>query len=206
MRYFIDSNSDPSLEGDDVKYKVTNCYIEFEYPGDDFFFVLYLIPKTSNSVFIATCWERAFDEILDNLDDEDYVETMTETWPTLARLLANGINDRYSEGALIKLEDFDTGEPKWFLASVCGNLDFENIEEIFGDRTQEVTQLVIQQSLELLQELNENKPSILGAFGKGIVRTLVGGLAVTGIAAVGALFGIDPSYTVEALLGSDNSA
>ena len=43
--------------------------------------------------------------MVDNLDDEDYVETLCDTWPIFVNLLQNGLKDKYSEGALIKLED-----------------------------------------------------------------------------------------------------
>jgi len=88
----------------------------------------------------------------------------------------NCLKDKYSEGALIKLEDFDTGDPKWFLASVAGNLDLEDIESIAGERTQETVGLVLNKSIELFQELNEKKPSmfrqIAKEFSRGFFETL----------------------------------
>ncbi len=172
MRFFLDNASGKNLEGDDeFKYQVTNCYIEFEYKlQDESFIVVYLIPKDNHSVLIATCWDTTFDDVLENLDDKDYLETVYETWPDIVQLIANGIKDKYSEGALIKLEDFDTGDHKWFLASVAGNLDFEDIESITGERTQETIGLVLKKSIEVFQELTEKKPSAISQIAKGFRR------------------------------------
>lgn len=189
MRFFLDTTTGSGLEGDEIKYKVTNGYIEVEYSLDELFAVLYFIPRSSTSFFIATCWDDVFDTILGQVDDEDDLETIIETWPSLGELLANGINDKYSGGALIKLEDADTGEPKWFVASVAGNLNLESLDGLFNDRTAEVSQLVLSRSVELFVQLQENKPSVLRAVGKGIAAgvgtVLLGGLA--------ALFGGDSS-------------
>jgi hypothetical protein len=186
MRFFLDSTSGKDLEGDGLKFKVTNCYLELEHEMDGVYLVHYVIPRNSTSVFIATCWDRIFDELL---SDEDSLETAVETWPALGQLLVNGIEDRYSDGALIKLEDFDTGEPKWFLASVCGNIDLEDIASVFSDRTAETTKVVVEKSLALFVDLNENKPSLLRAVGKGVAAG-VGAVALAGIAAI---FGVDLS-------------
>ncbi len=184
MRFFLDSTSGRDLQGDEVKFKATNCYLELEHEMEGVYLVHYVIPRNNTSVFLATCWDRAFDELL---SDEDSLETAVETWPTLGQLLVNGIEDRYSEGALIKLEDFDTGEPKWFLASICGNIDLEDMDSLFSERTAEATRVVVEKSLALFVDLNENKPSLLRAVGKGVAAG-IGAVALAGIAAV---FGVD---------------
>ncbi len=190
MRTFIDSTPGSNLVGEEIKYGVTNSYIEVEFRIDDAFLVLYYIPRSSSSIFVATCWDHAFDGLLSNIDEDDW-ETIAETWPTLAKLLLNGANDRYSEGALIKLEDFDDGESKWYIASIAGNLDFDNIDDLLGDRTQKVSQLVILKSAELLTEMSENRPSIGRAIVKGITRGVGKGLLM----AIGAAVGVDLSQS-----------
>ena len=172
MRFFLDDISGKNLEGDDeFKYQVTNCYIEFEYKlQDETFAVVYLIPKDNHSVLVATCWDTIFDFVLENSDDEDFWETVCETWPDIAQLIANGIQDQYSEGALIKFEDFDTGDLKWFLASIAGNLDLEDIESLVSERTQETIGLVLKKSIEVFQELTEKKPSTIRQVAKGFSR------------------------------------
>ncbi len=193
MRFFVDTYSNPELEGqgEGFKYGVTNCYLELEYPVNDYFLVIYYIPRNSNYLVIATCWERAFDEILENLDNPDYLETISETFPFLSQLLYNGFKEKYSEGALIQLEDFDTGEPKWFLISVSGNVNLENPEQIFGNKTNKVAELVIEKSLELLQELNENEPNLVNLFLKKAAR----GVTAVGILAIASWLGIDLNDT-----------
>lgn len=181
MRFFLDNTSGKGLEGDEIKFKVTNSYIEVEYELNELYAVLYFIPRSNTSFFIATCWDDVFDSILGEVEDEDDLDTIVATWPSLAQLLANGIKDKYSNGALIKLEDADTGEPKWFVASVAGNLNLESEEGLFNERTAEISQLVLTKSLELFVQLQENKPSLLRAFGKGLAAgvgtVLLGGLA-----------------------------
>jgi hypothetical protein len=186
MRPFIDERKTSTQE--EVGSTITNSYIALEWPIDDSrAFVVYLIPRNTHSVFVATCWEHAFDQLLQGID-EDTAETIGETWPTLAALLYNGADDLYREGALILLEDFDDGERKWFLASVVGNISFENVEGLLGERTDAVMQLVAQKSVQLLTELNENEPSTLRAIGKGVAQAVGTGLMV-GLLAV---LGVDP--------------
>ena len=187
MRFFLDTESGAGLEGDDIKLKTTASYIEVEYSIEDVFLVLYFIPRSSTSFFIATCWDDLFDSILGQVEDESDLETIVETWPSLAQLLANGIDDKYSGGALIKLEDADTGEPKWFVTSVAGNLDLEREDGLFNERTAEVSQLVLAKSLELFTQLQENKPSMLRAMGRG----LAAGVGAVLLGAVSVFFGGD---------------
>jgi hypothetical protein len=153
--------------------------------------VFYIIPRNEHSAFVATCWEHAFDEVIADLD-EDTFETIVETWPTLAILFHNGIKDLYREGALILFEDFDYGENKWFIASIAGNISFTSAEELMGERTREVIQVVLARSMQLLIELHENKPSISREIGKGIAKGI--GYAIAGTLAIGlaAFLGIDP--------------
>lgn len=177
---------------------VTDGYIELEIPIDRTkAMVVYLIPRSSRSVWVATCWDHAFDEILED-PDEDTLEVIEGTWPLLAQLLANGFKDRYREGALIVLEDLDDGENKWFVASVAGNISLEDPEKLFAEKTQKVIQVVLSRSAELAQELSENEPSALKALGRGIGKglgTLIGSTVAAGVAV---LLGIDPTDLLDA--------
>jgi hypothetical protein len=137
---------------------------------------MYIIPRGEHSALIATCWDHAFDPILEGIDG-DAAETISETWPTLAMLLHNGMKELYRDGALILLEDFDDGERKWYVASVAGNISFENAEELLGERTRAVMQVVLQKSIQLMTELNENEPSAWRAIGKGIGGAIAATLA-----------------------------
>jgi hypothetical protein len=190
MKSFVDESS--ANRSDDISTRATNSYIEVEFPiQKSLSSFLYIIPRNKSSVFIVTCWEHAFDELLENIDENGW-ETIVETWPTLAKLLYNGIKDRYQEGALILLEDFDYGENKWFVASICGNLDLDDIEELFNDRAQETMMLVLGKSMELLTELQENSPSMMRAIGKGFSKGVKMGIGAVALGALAALFGVDP--------------
>lgn len=186
MRTFIDERR--TSKGEELGSEVTKTYIELEIPiGDSHACVVYIIPRSEHSAFVATCWDHAFDSILEDLD-EDTAETISETWPTLATLLNNGVKDLYREGALIVLEDFDDGERKWYCTSIAGNISFENAEKVLSERTNAVLQVVLSKSVQLLTELNENQPSVLREIGKGVG----GAIAATLALGVATFLGIDP--------------
>lgn len=175
MRPFIDRRK--ITNGEEVGIKTTKSYIECEYPAnEDTACVMYIISRTENSAWVAACFEHTFDELVSHLD-RDTSETIAETWPALAKLLYNGINDLYQEGALVVLEDCDYCENKWFVTSIAGNISFESVEELFGERMQEAIDLVISTSITLWVELNKNQPDILREFSKGFLKGL--GVAVT---------------------------
>lgn len=178
MRDFIESvpgkGLQPIDDGSEVRVRATRGYFEVEYKAQsEIYLTLYYIPRSESSVFIAACWDHAFDGPIEGLSDDDALETVTQTWPTLAQLLANGIEDRYSQGALIVLEDPDCGEKKWFVASVAGNLDLGSLDGLFTEETQEVARLVIECSTALMGELQENQPSLIGGMGMDIVHNLI---------------------------------
>ena len=185
MRPFIDQRK--TANGEEVGIKTTNSYIECEYPAnEDTACIVYIIPRNENSALVATCFEHIFDKLVSNLD-EDTSETIAETWPTLAKLLYNGINDLYQEGALVVLEDCDYCENKWFVTSIAGNISFESVEKLFGERMQEALELVISTSMTLWVELNENQPNMLRELVKGFLK----GLGIATVATVCALLGIN---------------
>lgn len=176
MRRFIDERK-TAIRDDEIGTKVTHAYFEIEFPLDkDSGLIIYVIPRSKNSAAVMTCWEHAFDELVSNLDEDTY-ETVARTWPTLAKLIHNGINDRYRDGALIRLEDFDDCEAKWFVASMVGNVSFDNPEDLFCERMQEVTNIVTAKTLQLFQELNENTPNWFEAIGKGFIKGFISGIA-----------------------------
>ena len=188
MKTFIASRTSGENSSDPC-INATNRYLEIAYPFDDEDSVhIYIIPRSSTQAFVAVCLDHAFDSLFEDFD-EDSMETVAETWPTLAALLVNGVKDRYSEAALIRLEDEDDGESKWFVATVVGNISFDDAENVFTPRTQESIRLIIEKTLSLFQELATREPSMGRAIGKGILEGIGAGVAV-GIAAY---FGIDLS-------------
>lgn len=186
------------MQGDALKFKTTNTYLEFENKLEDLYLIYYIIPRSANSIFVATCWERLFDDLF---ADEESLKVAVQTWNLLAQLLTNGLEERYSEGAMLRLEDYDTGETKWFLVSISGNIDFESVEGFFTPRTQEVTNLVMEKSLELLVELQEKTPSASGELKSvfwGLVKNVavnaVGILPAGGAISEGGLFETETSF------------
>ncbi len=159
MRPFLDTIPGDDLQGTDLRYKLLKNYIEFELKmSDDFYIVFYLLPKNSSSVFVASCWQHTFDQLLDRIEDAGDLDLLDLTHPTLAQLIANGFNDEYGEGALVRLHDGDTGEPKWFLVSVSQGAGFSQLDELFEWPTHAASRLVIRRSMGLLKELCAQHP------------------------------------------------
>ncbi|UBF25604.1 hypothetical protein K9N68_29215 [Kovacikia minuta CCNUW1] len=160
MKFFIDSKPNNPWQAETVQYRVTDHYIEFEIPSNHYRMVLYLIPRDRASALVATCWDTVFDQEPANLNEEKTCKMIFETCPNLAHLLTNGICDRYREGALLNLEDFDAGEAKWFLTSIVDNLDFRSLEHLLNEQVHQVISQIMHQSFELLNELYEKQPAI----------------------------------------------
>lgn len=183
MYYFISDRC--NAKGEEPEIRVTNSYIEIESPVDkESSMYIYIIPRDEHSAFVAICLEDMLDEILEGMD-EDSFDTISDTWPTLAQLLVNGMNDKYHHGALIRLEDADYGDNKWFITSIAGNISFDNADELFCDRTNETIGVVLEQTVNLLKELQERKPSMLRAIGKGVLAGISLGLISGAASALG---------------------
>lgn len=66
--------------------------------------------------------------------------------------------------------DIDTGDHKWFIASVAGNLNFNSLEDLICDQTTQAVDTVISKTLELYNELSTKSPSKIKAFLKGFIK------------------------------------
>ncbi|MBV8740126.1 MAG: hypothetical protein JO007_23295 [Alphaproteobacteria bacterium] len=177
MQSFIDERRSSGSEDGPV-ISVTPRYLQLEVPIDTFKSAyIYFVQRNEGSYFVATCWDNAFDTLIEELDEEQ-IGHLQQAWPDFLDLLSNGINDRYRDSALIRLEDPDDGETKWFVASVCGNLDPNSAEGILNERSASIVQTVLGRSLQLLNQaessisqLNElRRPSL----GKTLVKVGVG--------------------------------
>ena len=190
MKPFIDDATQSELD-----INVSNSYIELELPQENtkVSLFVYLIPRSESSMFVVTCWDEVFDSIVEQFHDEDVIETAAETWPLFARMLGDGIRDKYREGALIRLEDPDDGDTKWYVGTVVGNLSLDDSDGIFTPRMQQGISLVINRSGELLQEMQERQPNWTTGLWKGIKKGMLASAAL----AVGAMLGIDPSDVLE---------
>jgi hypothetical protein len=164
------------MENDDPDYEVTECYMQFEVPVDsDSSFYTYLIQRSENTFFIAACLNDVFDSLIENFDN-DLVNVYNDAWPNLITLLQNGVNDKYQNGALIKLEDQDCGENKWFLATVVGNMKIEKLDDFFNDKVVDAIKLINSKAIALFTELNDNEPSVLKAIAVGAKQGVVEGI------------------------------
>lgn len=193
MKDFIDKKT--SNEEFDIQF--TNTYIELEILLDSSnSYYLYIVPRTQNSAFVLASFDNTFDAMIEDLD-EDQLEIICDTWPTLATLFYNGIKDKYSNGALIILEDNDNGDKKWFVSAIAGNIDFDSMEGVFTPRMLESIGLVLSVSQKLVIELSDNKPNHIRHGAKNLVKNAGKVVVGVGLATLCTYFGIDPSVLIE---------
>lgn len=181
MNFFLLDNSGLNLtDPSEVNFRVTNQYIELLYPEDDIVFAIAIIPKDDYSVYVAACLDDMFDDVIDAFEDPDAIETFCKTWPLTAMLLSNGINDKYSSGALIRLNDLDNGDLKWFVASIAGNLNLDNIDTLFdSENLKNSIQIVLEQTIKMLAELHKNKPNYFATAAKNAGKGFLLGMAAS---------------------------
>jgi hypothetical protein len=118
----------------------------------------YLIPTGVTTYVIASCFGHRFDPIVELFGDEHlgtaWFNVAAKTYPTFGTLATNALNERYSEGALLRLCDPDDAELKWCVATVVGNIDATTFGDLFADvRIKEKIMLVVASSLDLEQQL-----------------------------------------------------
>lgn len=194
MRAFIDTNRGQGLTYlGNWGYKLTSCYTECELRGEGYYLVVYLVPAGDCAVWVATCLEHCLDGIEQYLCNEDGWRMCFKTWPLTARLLANGITQQYSEGALVRTADVDNGDHKWFIYSFVGNLDPQNSRESI-ERIFEAFGRVLDLSFQVLREISTRKPvnqsdnfigQVLSWLGKTALEVMVRGVLLS-------LFGLYP--------------
>lgn len=167
MEFFI---SDKQQAKTDPEFRFSNSYLEIEVPfTDETSGYLYILQRSESSAFVLVCLDEMFDSMLNDLN-EDSLETIAETWPTLMDLIVNGVNEKFQNGALIRMEDPDFCDNKWFVASIAGNISFDSIEDLMCERMNQTISVVFDKSVQLLTELQERQPSMLKAVGKGIIN------------------------------------
>lgn len=187
MKKYIDQ---PVNDHEEVSVRVTNSYFELEYfdkKARESTFV-YLLPRCDKSLWVVANWETVFDFVLHRSEQE--LGLIRERFPVLGELIHNGIRDKYGKGALIRLEDPDEGETKWFIAGVAGNLDLEKddiwsapqlhqalkrVHEACGQLSQEMASLSSDQPDD---DWTEIKRGFLRGVGKVAAVTLLGVLGL----------------------------
>lgn len=167
MKSFVDAKYQADRHSN---LSVGNRYLEIEIPSNgSLSMFVYLIPRSESSLLIATCWEHIFDSLLEDFNEDNW-EMICKTSPTLAQLINNSIQNKYREGVLIRLEDSDDGESKWFLAAVSANHDCNDVDDLLDARTHEIIKFVAERSTQLATELEEKKPNVLQAMGKRLIK------------------------------------
>lgn len=167
--FLVDSRSKsvPDLEHGEWRIWITPRYYEWEFPSfnnDGTHLVIYLLPRNQTSLTVVACWERIFNGWLEVLGESQEVRKEVErSWPIFSQILLNTLNKKYSAGVLTLLEDPDTVEEKFFLASVLGNVDAAD-PMTWGERGNEIIRYLGGLSLLLLEELSTKKLSGLRVF------------------------------------------
>lgn len=155
--YFFEPINDPETielaDGFNVIIKDYYCEITIKMSTDFCcYFVLYLIPKDDYSFYLCTYWEDSLDFMLDASNDTHWI--VAKTWPTLYSLLQNGSKDRYSEGAMIRMNNYDNGNVEWFLTTTINGEDIAAAinSDVFLEKVAFVKDLTLQICDELEKE------------------------------------------------------
>lgn len=130
MRYFVSENT----RNDKPFYEVENGYIkiyiinqdtiEFILEGkDNVYITIYALLRDDNSFFLCSYWEDIFDYVYESDDVDLRMEIIQDTWPVQYSYLYNGFINNYSEGALVRLENEDTGSGDWLLITILNVTD-----------------------------------------------------------------------------------
>lgn len=174
MQTFIQDANNFNLKNGALTYRLTPRYVEFVQREKSLALVFYMIFRDEHSLIIAACWDHTFDSM--QIDDEDDIKNIGDTYPTIAQLIRNTLGKRYSQGALVQMEDFDDGEPKWFVVSVAGNLNLRSADDLFQERIVQVLSIVLDKSTTALLEIQNNKPSYTGTILRGLKKGFMIGL------------------------------
>lgn len=165
MRNLLDDNVGIGMkrlykDEEALYYRKTDSYIEFEQTVLKKYLVWYCIPKNENSYYFATCWphlERVFSAVKNGDFD---ISVVFDTWPSIKRLLQNGITKSYSDCALIRVSDFDNNLPTWLLLLAVENQKNNDFESIFDSKSIEYIKKIQNESALLLYEIANNEPKL----------------------------------------------
>jgi hypothetical protein len=166
-----------------VRVKSTPHYVEVERTatspnGQTYFNVAYIAPRDDTSWWVLACLGDAYDALARQLvkanDPVRYalMKGIEESWPLSSQGLANGFSGRMSPSAIVSLEDPDIVCPRWFAATVRGNVMITEINEMFDQRTDELFDTVISLAGALTQEVTHSQLSGMKvgfrAFGRSV--------------------------------------
>lgn len=173
MKYFLQNTKDAELTEGELHYRITPRYVELTQRKGDLCLVWYLIFRDAYSLIVATCWENMFDSMV--IEDDDDISNIRDTYPTQAQVIRNSVGGRFSQGALVQMEDFDDGELKWFVISIAGNINISSADDLFEGRTADASKTVLDKSVTMLLEIQNNKPSYLKTILRGLKKGFISG-------------------------------
>jgi hypothetical protein len=149
--------------------KTTPAYTVIKTPHDDILETVYLIPHDPRTVIVAACWNNTFGDF--DVTSADEVEDLVEDFPAIGQLIVNSLTQTYSEAALLQMPDLDTGDLKWFVITIVGNLNTKRPGKITRQRLAAAIDRVISASYEAVEAL-EHQPSTATMVMRGVWRAL----------------------------------
>jgi hypothetical protein len=94
-------------------------------------------------------------------------------------LIDNTLNNQYSKGALLKIEDPDDGNRKWVVGTIVGNVIMNTGEELESllrsERMAHAYELVWKLSDAIVTELSSRSPNRIKLFFRGAFAGLLSG-------------------------------
>jgi hypothetical protein len=156
VNFWYDGNQRPTVE--ETYLRLTPRYLELrkESVEPPVVTYTYLLPWSEHALLVCACWGHDFDAWMQLFQQQPknamaWFSAIKETYPTLGRLLENGLHERYAQGALLNIEDPDDAERKWIVGTVVGNLDLDsdaNLQDLLSsERFMQAYETVIGNSM-----------------------------------------------------------
>lgn len=155
MKFFMQAGL--MLSGDEPQVNAGPSYIEVLLPGAT---LAYIIPLSGRRALVAACCTDGFDSILKH-DQESFLKDISSAWPTMAELMRNTFNNNITEPCLLRFEDYDTQDMRWFIGQGVENVDFNSHNEQEKERLMMAVYRVCGDALGVFDEMRENKPRTL---------------------------------------------
>ena len=171
MEFFFKENNDINGDYGQISIKLTSSYLEVTENLSDFLIVYYIFYLSPTSILVSTSFDYFFDGFLDNLEYYQ-LDVISETYPSLTQSINNTINHKFHKFALVRFQDFDILDFKWFLITTIGNISLKNSEDLIKPEITNPIHNLISKSIEILGESKNNNISSP----KGLVKSFFKGL------------------------------
>jgi hypothetical protein len=172
MQHFLDLSQSPSKT--EASFRSTPGYIEVEFrepTPPPRVMRAYVMPWRENALLVVAyiSADQLGDLMQQQLQDPKlgdlYYKEYKKTWPKLMALVENSLSNQISKGVLLNIEDPDTGDRKWVVATVVGNVRLESDEEMNAvmrsERMLKAIELVVDTGWKMLAEVQTNKISTM---------------------------------------------